>query len=117
MSKNFENFNEKFIINDLIILDPPAFAKSAKSIDKAYGGYKEINLRAMRILKEGGILVTCSCSHFFDETKFSDMLMHAARDSHRSVQILEKTGAGPDHPVLLGYPKSSYLKCIIAKVN
>lgn len=102
---------------DLIILDPPAFAKSAKSIDKAYGGYKEINLRAMRILKEGGILVTCSCSHFFDETKFSDMLMHAARDSHRSVQILEKTGAGPDHPVLLGYPKSSYLKCIIAKVN
>ena len=102
---------------DLIILDPPAFAKSAKSLDKAYGGYKEINLRAMRILKEGGILVTCSCSHFFDEVKFCDMLMHVAKDSHRSVQILEKTGAGPDHPVLSGYPKSSYLKCVIAKVN
>lgn len=112
--KEQEAKNEKY---DLIILDPPAFAKSAKAVEKAYGGYKEINLRAMRILAEGGILITCSCSHFFEEQMFCDMLMHAARDSHRSVQILQKTGAGPDHPVLLGYPKSSYLKCIVAKVN
>ena len=85
-------------------------------IQKAYGGYKEINLRAMRILNKGGILVTCSCSHFFDSNNFYDMLMHAAKDSHRKVQILEKRGAGPDHPVLVGYPKSEYLKCAICRV-
>ena len=101
---------------DFIILDPPAFAKSAKSIEKAYGGYKEINMRAMKILPKGGILVTCSCSHFMEETMFLDMLMHAARDAGKSLQILEISGAGPDHPVLAGYPKSRYLKCVIARV-
>lgn len=111
--KKYENDGEKF---DVIILDPPAFTKSAKMIQKAYGGYKEINLRAMRILNKGGILVTCSCSHFFDSNNFYDMLMHAAKDSHRKVQILEKRGAGPDHPVLVGYPKSEYLKCAICRV-
>ena len=111
--KEYEKQGEKF---DVIILDPPAFAKSAKAIQKAYGGYKEINLRAMRLLNEGGILVTCSCSHFFDSKYFYDMLMHAAMDSHRQVQILEKRGAGPDHPVLAGYPKSEYLKCAICRV-
>ena len=111
--KKYENDGEKF---DVIILDPPAFTKSAKMIQKAYGGYKEINLRTMRILNKGGILVTCSCSHFFDSNNFYDMLMHAAKDSHRKVQILEKRGAGPDHPVLVGYPKSEYLKCAICRV-
>ena len=111
--KRYEEAGEKF---DVIILDPPAFAKSAKSIQKAYGGYKEINLRAMRLLREGGILVTCSCSAFFDAGIFYDMLMHAAKDSHRRVQILEKRGAAPDHPVLLGYVRSEYLKCAIARV-
>jgi 23S rRNA (cytosine1962-C5)-methyltransferase len=111
--KKYEEAGEKF---DVIILDPPAFTKSAKMIQKAYGGYKEINLRAMRLLNEGGILVTCSCSYFFDPNTFYDMLMHAAMDSHKRVQILEKRGAGPDHPVLLGYPKSEYLKCAIARV-
>lgn len=111
--KKYENDGEKF---DVIILDPPAFTKSAKMIQKAYGGYKEINLRAMRILNKGGILVTCSCSHFFDSNNFYDMLMHAVKDSHRKVQILEKRGAGPDHPVLVGYPKSEYLKCAICRV-
>ena len=101
---------------DLIILDPPAFTKSAKTIEKAYGGYKEINLRAMRLLNDGGILVTCSCSHFFDANTFYDMIMHSATDSHKRVQILEKRGAGSDHPVLLGYPKSEYLKCVICRV-
>ena len=111
--KKYETEGEKF---DVIILDPPAFTKSARAIQKAYGGYKEINLRAMRLLNEGGILVTCSCSHFFDSHYFYDMLMHAAMDSHKRVQILEKRGAGSDHPVLLGYPKSEYLKCAICRV-
>lgn len=111
--KKYETDGEKF---DVIILDPPAFTKKAKSIEKAYGGYKEINLRAMRILNEGGILVTCSCSHYFDENTFYDMIMHAAKDSHKRVQVLEKRGAAPDHPILLGYPKSEYLKCAICRV-
>ena len=111
--KKYETEEQKF---DVIILDPPAFTKSAKMIQKAYGGYKEINLRAMRLLNEGGILVSCSCSYFFDNNTFYDMLIHAAMDSHKRVQILEKRGAGPDHPLLLGYPKSEYLKCAIARV-
>ena len=112
--KKYESEEKKF---DLIILDPPAFTKSAKMIEKAYGGYKEINLRAMRLLNKGGILVTCSCSYFMEANMFCDMIMHAAVDSHKRVQILEKRGAGPDHPLLLGYPKSEYLKCVICRVD
>ena len=111
--KQYESEGRKF---DVIILDPPAFTKSAKMIEKAYGGYKEINLRALRLLNEGGILVTCSCSYFMETNMFCDMLMHAAMDSHKRIQILEKRGAGPDHPVLLGYPKSEYLKCVVCRV-
>ena len=111
--KQYENEDRKF---DVIILDPPAFTKSAKMIEKAYGGYKEINLRAMRLLNKGGILITCSCSYFMETHMFCDMIMHAAMDSHRRIQILEKRGAGPDHPVLLGYPKSEYLKCVVCRV-
>lgn len=111
--KEYEASGERF---DVIVLDPPAFAKNAKSIQKAYGGYKEINLRAMRLLNEGGILITCSCSYFFDSQHFYDMLMHASTDSHRRIQILEKRGAGFDHPVLAGYPKSEYLKCAVCRV-
>ena len=111
--KQCEARGEKF---DVIVLDPPAFTKSAKQIQKAYGGYKEINLRAMRILNEGGILVSCSCSYYFDPNTFYSMLTHAAMDSHRSLQVLEKRGAAPDHPVLMGYPKSEYLKCAICRV-
>ena len=111
--KQYESEGRKF---DVIILDPPAFTKSAKMIEKAYGGYKEINLRALRLLNDGGILVTCSCSYFMETHMFCDMLMHAAMDSHKRIQILEKRGAGPDHPVLLGYPKSEYLKCVVCRV-
>ena len=111
--KKYEAEGEKF---DLIILDPPAFTKNAKNIQKAYGGYKEINLRAMRLLTENGILVTCSCSYFFDAEHFYGMIMKAAEDSKKRVQILEKYGAGPDHPVLAGYPKSEYLKCAVCRV-
>ncbi len=111
--KEYEAQGKKF---DVIILDPPAFTKSAKMIKKAYGGYKEINLRAMRILNEGGILITCSCSTFFDADNFYSMLTSAAADSHKRLQILQKRGAAPDHPVLLGYPKSEYLKCAITRI-
>ncbi|MBO4857228.1 MAG: class I SAM-dependent rRNA methyltransferase [Treponema sp.] len=111
--KKYEASGEKF---DVIILDPPAFTKSAKMIEKAYGGYKEINLRAMRLLNEGGILVTCSCSYFMESGMFCDIIMHAAMDSHKRIQILEKRGAAPDHPVLSGYPKSEYLKCVVCRV-
>ena len=111
--RQYEEKGEKF---DVIILDPPAFTKSARQIQKAYGGYKEINLRAMRILSEGGILVTCSCSYYFDENTFYSMVMHAAKDSHKSVQVLQKRGAAPDHPVLVGYPQSEYLKCAVCRV-
>lgn len=101
---------------DMIILDPPAFAKNAKALDKAYGGYKEINLRAMKILRSGGILISCSCSQFMDSALFYSMLTHAASDAKRTVQIAEKRGAGPDHPVPLGYPKAEYLTCAICRV-
>ena len=111
--KKYEESGEKF---DVIILDPPAFTKSAKNIEKAYGGYKEINLRAMRLLNPNGILVTCSCSYFFDSAHFYGMLMKAAEDSKKRVQIIAKFGAGPDHPVLVGYPKSEYLKCAVCRV-
>ena len=111
--KDYEAQGEKF---GLIILDPPAFTKNAKNIQKAYGGYKEINLRAMRLLSENGILVTCSCSYFFDSEHFYGMIMKAAEDSKKRVQILAKYGAGPDHPVLAGYPKSEYLKCAVCRV-
>lgn len=111
--RQYESEGKKF---DVVILDPPAFTKSAKAVKKAYGGYKEINLRAMRILNSGGILVTCSCSYFFDSTTFYSMLSSAAADSHRRVQVLQKRGAAPDHPILLGYSRSEYLCCAICKV-
>ncbi|MBQ9237800.1 MAG: class I SAM-dependent rRNA methyltransferase [Treponema sp.] len=111
--RDSEARGEKF---DVIILDPPAFTKNAKMIQKAYSGYKEINVRAMRLLNAGGILVSCSCSSFFDAPLFYNMLTHAARDCHRRVQVLQKRGAGADHPVLLGYPKSEYLKCAVLRV-
>lgn len=111
--KEYEREGRRF---DLIILDPPAFTKSAKMIEKAYGGYKEINLRAMKILSSGGILVTCSCSHFFGADHFYRMLQNAAMDAHKTVQVLGKYGPGPDHPTLVGYPESDYLKCAVLRV-
>lgn len=111
--KEYERDGKTF---DLIILDPPAFTKSAKMIEKAYGGYKEINLRAMKILRSGGYLVTCSCSHFFDADHFHHMLQNAAMDAHKTVQVLGKYGPGLDHPTLLGYPESDYLKCSVLRV-
>jgi 23S rRNA (cytosine1962-C5)-methyltransferase len=98
---------------DTIVLDPPAFAKGKKDVAAAVRGYKEINLRAMRMLRPGGILVTCTCSHHVSEDEFVGILRSAAADSRRTLRILEKRGQAQDHPVLLTVPETSYLKCLI----
>jgi 23S rRNA (cytosine1962-C5)-methyltransferase len=102
---------------DTIVLDPPAFAKSKRNLPAALRGYKELNLRALRMLRPGGILVTCCCSFAVSEEDFLDMLTGAAQDAHRSVKLLERRGQSKDHPVLLGVPETSYLKCTIAVVT
>ncbi|MDZ7373575.1 MAG: class I SAM-dependent rRNA methyltransferase [candidate division KSB1 bacterium] len=96
---------------DLIVLDPPAFAKSRESVKSAYRGYKEINLRSMRLLAPVGVLVTCSCSHHMTEELFQQMLNEAARDCGLRLRLLRKTTQALDHPILLGMPESQYLKC------
>ena len=98
---------------DTIVLDPPAFAKSKKDLAAALRGYKEINLRALKMLRPGGVLVTCSCSHHVSEADFVDMLREAAADARRVVRVLEKRGQAQDHPVLLNVPETAYLKCLI----
>jgi 23S rRNA (cytosine1962-C5)-methyltransferase len=101
---------------DTIILDPPAFAKNRASLKSAARGYKEINLRALKLLKVGGVLVTCSCSYHMSEELFLDIIADAALDARRRVQIIQKRGQSTDHPVLLGVPETHYLKCVIARV-
>jgi 23S rRNA (cytosine1962-C5)-methyltransferase len=101
---------------DTIILDPPAFAKDKKSVESALRGYKEINNRAMRLLRSGGILITCSCSHHLSEGLFAEMLAEAARDAGCWVRILERRTQASDHPILLAMPETRYLKCFIAEV-
>lgn len=101
---------------DVIILDPPAFAKSRSAIAGAERGYKDINLRAMKLLAPGGVLVTCSCSHHMDTQRFLDTIAAAARDARRSLQMIELRFAGKDHPSLLAAPETAYLKCVIFRV-
>ena len=100
---------------DTIVLDPPAFAKNKASVPNALAGYKEINLRAMRLLSPGGYLITCSCSYNVDEEMFEAMLHEASADSHTQVSIVEKRMQGRDHPVLVGVPETYYLKCFILR--
>ncbi len=102
---------------DTIVLDPPAFAKTRKNFDTAIRGYKELNLRSLKMLRSGGTLVTCSCSFHVSEPEFLEMLASAAADAHRRVRILERRNAAKDHPILLGVPETNYLKCIIARVE
>jgi 23S rRNA (cytosine1962-C5)-methyltransferase len=97
---------------DGIILDPPAFAKSKENVSGATRGYKELNLRAIRLLKPGGVLVTSSCSYNLSESGFIDILRECERDSGAALRIIEKRGQGADHPILLSYPESYYLKCL-----
>src|SRR5205823_2926950 len=98
---------------DTIILDPPAFAKSKRNLEPALRGYKELNLRALKMLRPGGVLVTCSCSFHVSESEFLEVLNAAAQDVHRAVKILEKRSQAKDHPILLGVPETHYLKCLI----
>ena len=100
---------------DTIVLDPPAFAKNKASVPNALAGYKEINLRAMRLLERGGTLVTCSCSYNVNEDMFGAVLHEASVDSHTPVTIVEKRMQGRDHPVLVGVPETHYLKCFILR--
>ena len=99
---------------DTIVLDPPAFAKSKRNLDSAIRGYKELNLRALKMLRPGGVLITCSCSYHVSEADFTQMLTEAATDLHRPLRVLERKGQSSDHPVLLGVPETAYLKCFIA---
>jgi 23S rRNA (cytosine1962-C5)-methyltransferase len=101
---------------DTIVLDPPSFAKNKSAVEAAVRGYKEINLRAMQLLNPGGTLITASCTYHVDEPRFEAMLDAAAADSRRRVQIVEKRGAGLDHPVLLGLRETRYLKCFVLRV-
>jgi 23S rRNA (cytosine1962-C5)-methyltransferase len=102
---------------DLVVLDPPAFAKSKKHLESALRGYKELNLRALKMLRPGGVLVTCSCSYAVSEQDFFAMLTEAAQDAHRSVRVLEKRTQAKDHPILLGVPEAYYLKCFVLSVS
>jgi 23S rRNA (cytosine1962-C5)-methyltransferase len=101
---------------DLVVLDPPAFAKNRDAVPAARRGYKEINLRAMQILRPGGILISASCSYHMSEAMLEELLLDAANDVGRAVQVLERRGAARDHPVLLGVPETRYLKCFVLRL-
>ena len=102
---------------DTIVIDPPAFAKSKSNLETALRGYKELNLRALKMLRPGGILVTCCCSYHVSSVQFLDVVRVSARDVHRNLRILENRGQSKDHPILLNVPETEYLKCIIAYVS
>jgi 23S rRNA (cytosine1962-C5)-methyltransferase len=102
---------------DTIVLDPPAFAKSKRDLEKALGGYKELNLRAMKMLRPGGILVTCSCSFHVSPHDFLKVVADAAQDAHKSLRVIENRGAAKDHPILLNVPETTYLQCLILHVS
>jgi 23S rRNA (cytosine1962-C5)-methyltransferase len=110
--RGFERLRERF---DTIVLDPPAFAKAKAAAPKAAAGYKEINLRALKLLNPGGTLVTCSCSYNVSEAAFAEIVYEAAVDAQTHVTVVEKRMQGRDHPVLLGVPETYYLKCFILR--
>jgi len=111
--RELESSGERF---DAIVLDPPAFAKNRASLKSAIRGYKEINLRALKLLNSGGVLITCTCSYHVSEGLFLEIVADAAIDAHRRLQIVEKRMQCSDHPVLVGLPETYYLKCVIARV-
>jgi 23S rRNA (cytosine1962-C5)-methyltransferase len=110
--RELEIAHERF---DTIVLDPPAFAKNRAAVERAAAGYKEINLRALKLLTPGGTLVTCSCSYNVDETLFTEIVAAAAADARATVSVLEKRLQSRDHPVLLNVPETAYLKCLILR--
>lgn len=110
--REFDIANDRF---DTIVLDPPAFAKNKASIPGAIAGYKEINLRAMKLLKPGGYLMTCSCSYNISDAMFLDIIHDASRDARAEMTLVERRLQSRDHPVLLGVPETSYLKCLVLR--
>ena len=110
--REYDRAGERF---DTIVLDPPAFAKNRGAAVRALAGYKEINLRALKILAPGGVLVTSSCSYHVDEPAFADMLSAAAADARADVRVVEKRIQSRDHPVLATAPETSYLKCVVLR--
>ena len=111
--KLYDHLKRRF---DTIVLDPPAFAKNRSHVEAALRGYREINLRALRLLNPGGVLVTTSCSQLIDETLFLNLLTQAASDARKKVQVLQKRTQGQDHPFLLSMPETFYLKCLFLRV-
>ena len=111
--REMEAAGERF---DTIVLDPPAFAKNRASVSAAARGYKEINLRALKLLNPGGVLITCTCSYHMSEDLFLKLIAEAANDAHRRLQMVEKRTQASDHPILFGVPETYYLKCLIARV-
>ncbi|WP_073162862.1 class I SAM-dependent rRNA methyltransferase [Desulfofundulus australicus] len=111
--RDLDRAGERF---ELIILDPPAFTKSREALEGAIRGYKEINLRAMKLLPAGGFLVTCSCSYHMTESLFMEVLLDAARDVKRQLRLVEMRRQARDHPMLLASPETYYLKCFILQV-
>ena len=110
--REFESQGARF---DTVVLDPPAFAKNRASVPAAARGYKEINLRALKLLAPGGVLVTCTCSYHMGEQTFLEVVAEAAADARRRVQVVEKRVQSRDHPVLLGVPETLYLKCLVVR--
>ena len=110
--REFEAAGERF---DTIVLDPPAFAKNRTSVKSAARGYKEINLRAMKLLNPGGVLITCTCSYHVSEGMFLEIIADAGLDARRRLQIIEVRGQAADHPVLMGVPETHYLKCVVLR--
>ena len=112
--KDYAAANRRY---DAIVLDPPAFAKTKRDLDAALRGYKELNLRALKMLRPGGILVTCSCSYHVSQSSFLEMLADSALDARRTLRLIEVRGQAKDHPILLNVPETAYLKCVIGYVT
>jgi 23S rRNA (cytosine1962-C5)-methyltransferase len=112
--RDWSDAGERF---DTIVLDPPAFAKTRRAVEGALRGYKELNLRALKMLNPGGLFVTCSCSHHVSWAELEGAVASAAADAGRRVRLLERRGAAPDHPVVINLPETEYLKCLVLEVE
>jgi 23S rRNA (cytosine1962-C5)-methyltransferase len=112
--RDWSNSGETF---DTIVLDPPAFAKTQRAVEGALRGYKELNLRALRMMRPGGLLVTCSCSHHVGWAELEASVSSAAADARRRVRLIERRGPALDHPIVLNLPETEYLKCLVLEVE